>query len=445
MVLVSSILLIPAYSAHSAEIELPKIESTCKTERISALLVPPIAPELALPNLGLPRVEDFRQLESLIAAKQWEAAFTEFQNSSEWVQSDMLRPLLIALVQANEVQRASRFLIQQFPAQSEMRAKGVGAIAAELTKRNQFQSAIESLKTIPQNSEYLSDAVIPVVEILATTNQIAAIAQLMPLFSNDDARLSFWYSATRKVAFQPEQAKQFAAMIEDAELRSHLIARMANFWLRKEGEAVLNGWKIANAIEDCSPRLSFFLDAFDRLKTTNLNPSARSLNELEALLNARDAASSYRRLDQRVSVARLNIEQGRKAQGARLLKQVTDLLKQEESYYSRGLTLLDVAKQYQQLGDKKIAIQILDAAVISADASAKPQSKVVNGISMPMLLPPTEMRDELLREIAKQYRSLNQPQKASAIEKRIPKRLRLSPPEIYQIPAPIPSIRIQPR
>jgi hypothetical protein len=449
MFLVSSMLLLPAHSAHSTEIKISNIKSTCNLERVSILLPFPLEPELPSASLVFRGVEDMRQLEKLIATKQWDAALEEFRNASEGVKLDMLRPLMVALVKANEVQRASRFLIQQFPARSEIRVKGIGTIAAELTARNQFQSAIELLKTIPQTSEYFADATIPVIEILAKTNQMQAIAQVMALFPDDEARSSFLYRVTRRIGFLPEQVKQVAGITEDAGLRPTLIARMANFWLNQDGEAILNGWKIANEIEDCSVRLNFFVDAFDRLKTANLNLSdaqkARSLNQLEALLNARDAASSYKRLDQRVALARLNIEHGRKAQGIQLLQQVTELLKQEQSYYSRAATLVEVAKQYTLLGNKTVAVQLLDAAVIAADASAKPQNKIVDGLSLPMILPPKEMRDDLLRQIAKAYRSLNQSQKASAIEKRIPKRPLYVLPRIAPAPSlSIPSAPIQP-
>lgn len=442
MILVSSMLLIPAYSAHSAEIELPKIGSTCRPNRSLSLPIPAPPSELFLvPSLRGGAIYDRKTLETLIAARQWDQALVEFQDLPEWGQSEMLRPLLIALVKANEVQRASQFLVQQYPARSKMRAEGMGTIAAELTKRDRFESAIEVLKTVPQDSEYQQNAVIPVIEILTARNQIGKIADLIPLFPNEDARSSFWYATARRIAFQPEQAKQLAGLIENSDLRSSVIERMANFWLRRDGNAALNGWKIATEIEDCASRLTFFLNAFDRLKQSGLKPSnvARSLDELEALLNARDASSSYKRLDQRLTLARLNLEQGRKAQAEKLITQVTQAMKAEFPS-SRATLLVELAKQYRQLGKTTIALQMLDSAVITANEAMKPQTTRVNGMTVPMLIPPIEWKEELLRDIAKQYRSLNQPQKASAIERTIPKQPRYALPEIKPIPSvPLPA------
>jgi len=438
-----------ARSAHAAETKLPPIETRCQLNlETSSLISIDQSSRASLLYTEVESLEERRQLNQIqkrIAAKEWEQAWRELQRASDWTQEQAIRPLLVAMFQANQGQRASQLLTQQFPANSYIRAKGVGMIAAELTQRDQFSSAIELLKTLKNKNTYPTVVALPVVKVLASTNQVGKILEVVALFPDPEMRRIVWSNIARSILFQPDQAKQVAALIENPEWRQEAVVRMSNYWF-SEPNGFLNGWAISNDIEDCEKRASHLLRVV-RLGTQNLQDlnqlegvpgtnlsetqELQALDQLEAFLNAIAKTSNRQSpqnamVDTRLKLAELSIQNGRNVQGKRLLQQLMTTLEQDRRL-SSGWTLLQIAKQYQQLGDRSRAVQILDSAVLVADAEYK------SSLQLPLWTPQSavQLRDDTLGEIARTYRSLNQPQKATAIEKTLSTRSRPT------IPAPL--------
>ncbi|NJR50433.1 MAG: hypothetical protein HC780_13570 [Leptolyngbyaceae cyanobacterium CSU_1_3] len=435
---------------HSAEIDLPKIQASCNPG-LQALLPPmPFLKLSPTAYLVAPEhIAQIRKIMALIDAKQWDQALLEFQQGSTWVQDRTMQPLLTGMTQSNQTTRATQFVIARFPSQSQKRAQGIGAIAVELTYRNQFPDAIALVKSLPQNSDYLSKAIVPMVGALTSTNQTEKISAVMALFPDSNQQRSLWLDISNEVPVEPAQAKEIAGMIQqNFYLRSQVLTNMAGYWLLGTHRNLLKAWNIANEIEDCTMRTETFLEVVKGLKESGLNVSTeqagQAMDQLETLITTIDAYrgnSSYFRL----SLASLNIQHGRKAQGIKLLERVTQDLKQSDSAPFRAATLITLATQYQSIGDKLIAIRMLDAAVTETHAAYK-QDTTPSLNRLPTLVPPAASRDTTLERIAKMYRSLQQPQKAVAIERTLPKRPRFTIPDSNLIfpghrPVAIPSIK----
>lgn len=447
--ILTAIWFVPIRPAHSAETQLPRIRTNCTTN--SQRLLAPIPLRLP-PTVAIPQPEQVaqsRKIRALIEAKQWKQALQEFQKGSSWVQNETMRSLFAGLVQANETARASRFVIEQFPPQSKQRAQGLGVIAAELTNRNQLKDAIALLKNLPPSSEYLSDAVIPVVEALTATNQIQKIPQVMTLFPVTKEKWTVWTDVANAVLFEPAQAKEVAGIMEGEYLRSLTLKNIATKWLSENRRDGVKAWTIANEIEDCSIRIEVFLNAFEQLNASNLNVSntqkAQALDQMEALIAVlRDPNLNYQSdlISHQISLAGLNIRSGRKAEGLKLLERVQQGLKQFDSDIYRAETLIKLATQYQSIGDNRTAIQLLDTAVIAVRDAYNPKPRSNDQFSLPPLVPSPFWREEKLEKIAERYRSLNQIRKAEAIGRTLPQRAKITfPNQINRRYYPIPGIK----
>lgn len=435
--------------AYSAEIQLPMVRTSCTTDSHRLLAPMPLRLPPTAVYVRSEQVAQARKLKTLIAARQWEQALQEFQKGSSWVQDETARSLFVGLVRANETARASRFVIEQFPPQSRQRARGIGAIAAELTGRNQLNDAIALLKKLPQTSEYLSDAVIPVVDTLAATHQIQTIPQVMTLFPVTE-KWTIWTDVANAVLFEPAQAKAVAGMIEGEYLRSLTLKNMATKWLSENRREVVKAWTIANDIEDCSIRIEVLVNAFEQLNASNLNVSnsqkAKALDQIEALIAVlRDPNLNYQSdlINYQVSLAGLNIRSGRKAHGLKLLNNVQQGLKQFDSDTYRAETLIKLATQYQSIGDNRTAIQMLDNAAIAVRDAYNPKPRTSGQFILPPLVPTPYWREEKLYKIAERYRSLNQIRKAEAIERTLPQRAKITLPSHFKQRAN-PVRRVQP-
>lgn len=136
----------------------------------------------------------------------------------------------------------------------------------------------------------------------------------------------------------------------------------------------------------------------------------QALDQLTTLVSTiSDSRSSYPYNPSHffISLAQLNTQHGRKAQAIKLLEQVTQELKQSNSPTVRSRTLIQLASQYQLIGNSSRAIQMLDAAVNETHVAYKEQvSPSYRGL--PSIIPPAEVRNSQLEQIAKLYRSLNQ-------------------------------------
>jgi hypothetical protein len=422
----------------------------------------PLMPFLKLPTAYLVNPEHIaqtRKIMALIDAKQWDQALLEFQQGSTWVQDQTMQLLLTGLIRSNQTARASRFVIDQFPPQSQKRAQGMGMIARELTYRNQFPDAIALVSSLPQNSDYLSTAVVPLVGALTATNQTGKISEVMALFPKPDQQWSLWIDISTEVPVEPAQAKEIAATIQqNSYLRSQVLTNMATYWVPTSRRGLLKAWNIANQIEDCTMRTETFLEVVRGLKeASDLNVSkaqtGQAMDRLETLITTiDDPRLKYRGNPShfRLLLASLNIQHGRKAEGIKLLEQVTQDLKQSDSAAFRAATLIKLATQYQSIENKLVAVRMLDAAVTETHAAYK-QDTTPSPHRLPPLRSPAAWRDSTLEQIAERYRSLQQPQKAAAIERTLPKRPRFTIPDTKLIfpgqrSVEIPSIKpISPR
>lgn len=422
-------------SAYSAEVQPPKIQTSCKPVSRSSTL--PVLP-LQFPSAyrSTPeQVAQAKKIQLLIQAKRWDPALQEFQKGSTWVQDETIRPLLTALVQANETVRASRFVLEQFSPQSRNRAKGIGAIASELTKRNQFSAAIALLKNLPKGSNYLSDAIIPIVGALTATNQINRIPEVMSPFPVENEKWSVWTGVAREVSFEPAQARAVAGMVKDGYLRSMMRSNMAERWVKNRN--LLNAWTIANEIEDCGYRADTFLSILQELKTSDLKLSdtqtAQALDQLEALIAAfPDPENTFPNpTNLQLSLSKLNIQNGRKPQGIKLLERVAQDLKPSDSDLFRTVTLIEIASQYQSIGNRVIAVQMLDSAVTAIRAAY--QSETTEPGQLPYK-PSDSWGEEQLTKIAQMYRSLNQIRKAEEIEQTLLQGAKITIPNSLILP-----------
>jgi len=378
-------------------------------------------------QVGREQVAQSKRIQALIETKQWDQALQEFQQGSEWVQDQTIRPLFVALVQSNQTTYAVQFVIEKFPPQSKYRAQGIGEIAAELTTRNQFPDAIALLKQVPQNSDYLSDAIVPIVGALTAMNQIKNIPQVMSLFPVSNEQWTVWTTIGKQVPFEPAQAKEVAGMIEGEYLRSLTLKNMTNYWLPASRRNVLKAWNIANEIEDCSTRVEVLLETFAAMKASSITVSstqqAQALDQLEILITKlQNPNLNYQSdsIDFQLSLASLNIQSGRKAQGMKLIGQVQQALKQFDSPIYRAETLLKLATQHQSIGNNRIAVQMLDAAVTETHTANKPKPWLGDIRETPALVPDRSWTESMLKKIVERYRSLNQHQKADAIERTLP-------------------------
>lgn len=423
-------------SAYSAEIEPPKIQTNCRAVSSSAIPVLPLRFPPTAYSVKPEHIAQVRKIQTLIQAKQWNQALQEFQKGSTWVQDETIRPLLSAMVQANETARASRFVLAQFSPQSQNRAKGIGTIASELIKRNQVAAAIALLNNLPKTSNYLSDAIVPIVGALTATNQLNRIPEVMALFPVENEKWSVWTDVAREVSFEPAQARAVAGMIKDAYLRSMVRSNMAERWVKNRN--VLNAWTIANDIEDCGYRADTVLSVLQELKTSDLklsNPQiAQALDQLEALIaaipNPENAFPNP--INLRLSLSKLNIQNGRKPQATKLLQRIAQDLKPSDSNTFRAVTLIEIASQYQAIGNGGVAVQMLDSAVTALRAAYQPRTPTPG--HLPWIKPSDSWGKEQLTKIAKMYRSLNEIQKAEAIERSLPQRAKITIPERSILP-----------
>jgi tetratricopeptide (TPR) repeat protein len=432
-------------SAYSAEIEPPRIQTNCKAVSSSAIPVLPLRFPPTAYSVKPEHVAQVRKIQLLIQAKRWDQARQEFQNGSTWVQDETIRPLLTAMVQANETARASRFVLEQFLPQSQNRAEGIGAIASELIKRNQVSDAIALLKNLPKTSNYLSDAIIPIVGALTATNQINRILEVMVLFPVENEKWSVWTDVAREVSFEPAQARQVAGMIKDAYLRSMVRSNMAERWVKNRN--LLNAWIIANDIENCGYRAETFLSILPEPKNSDLklsNPqTAQALDQLEALIAAIPNPENTfpNPINLRLSLSKLNIQNGRKPQATRLLQRIAKDLKPSDSNTFRAVTLIEIASQYQAMGNGEGAVQMLDSAVTAIRAAYQPQTPKPG--HLPWIAPSDRWGEGQLTKIAKMYRSLNQIQKAETIERSLPQPPKVTIPDRLSLPRMPPSVPIQ--
>jgi tetratricopeptide (TPR) repeat protein len=432
-------------SAYSAEIEPPKIQTNCKAVSSSAIPVLPLRFSPTAYSVKPEHVAQVRKIQVLIQAKRWEQALQEFQKGSTWVQDETIRPLLSAMVQTNETARASRFVLEQFLPQSQNRARGIGVIASELIKRNQVSDAIALLKNLPKTSNYLSDAIIPIVGVLTATNQINRIPEVMSLFPVENKKWSVWTDVAREVSFEPAQARQVAGMIKDAYLRSMVRSNMAERWVKNRN--VLNAWIIANDIENCGYRAETFLSILPELKNSDLKLSntqtAQALDQLEALIAAIPNPESTfpNPINLRLVLSKLNIQNERKSQANRLLQGIAQDINPSDPATFRAITLIEIANQYQAMGNRVAVVQMLDSAVTAIRAAYQPQTPKPG--HLPWIAPPDRWGEEQLTKIAKMYRSLNQIQKAEAIERSLPQRPKFTIPDSLPLPRNPPSVPIQ--
>jgi hypothetical protein len=439
MILMSPFLLMTAHPAQSAEIELPAIQPTCKN--ISPVrLLPSTRMSPPQISVGFPSTELSSRREevlALLSTKQWDQAWLKLQNQPSYISDEILADVLESMFQANEVQLAANYLIRTFPPQSNLRAEGIGTIAAEWTKRNQLPEALTLLKTLPQQSNNLPSAVEPVVRVLTLSNQIEKIPQVMGLFPEQQVRL--WSEVSYDVPFEPEQTKQLASTIGDLSLRSFVLEQIASRWLSafspppnsKIRQDILKGWKIANEIDACPRRISLLSQAFDLLNRSSLKVAKaqkiKSLNELEALVRAAELGK-VDRANFQVRLAALNVQIGQKAQGVRLLEQVAESVKADKDPYFRISGRIAIASQYQKLGNASTALRLLDLAFKEVNQFAPKERLWERGIN--------------LWEMARLYRLFKQPQKATAIERRLPKFPKLAKPvppvrfEVKPLPRP---------
>jgi hypothetical protein len=438
LIVLATILLVPSdiRLAQSAEINLPKIQANCKIDAQRLLpskpLSLPLSAVLAEPERA---AQSTKKIAALIKAKQVDQAFLEFQRESSWVQDQTIGPLLVALVQSNGTADASQFVMAKFPPQSKQRAQGIGTIARELIKRNQFADAIALLKNLPQTSEYLSVALTPLVEALTSTHQIKKIPQVMSLFPVSNEQWTVWADIGNQIPFEPQQAQEVAGMIEGTYLRSLTLKNMATYWLSANRRNFPNAWHIANEIEDCSTRTEAFLEIFEGLMVSKLAVShtqrAQALDQLEALVSRLDDPKlKYHDnpIPFRLSLATLNVENGREPQMIKLLERVTQDLKKSDYAAFRAATLIKLATQYESIGNVPAAVQMLDSAVAESHAAYKQEtSPSYNGLPS---LSPAQSRDDRLAKIAEMYRSLHQIQKARAIEQTLSSPSRVTLPEL---------------
>jgi len=433
-------------SAVAAEVEPPKIQTTCKAVSSSAIPVLPLRFSPTAYRVTPEQVAQAKKIWLLIQVKRWEPAFQEFRTGSTWVQGETIRPLLTAMVQANETARASQFILEQFSPQSQNRAKGIGTIAAELTKRNQFAAAIALLRNLPPKSDYLSDAISPIVGALTAMNQINRIPAVMSLFPIENERWSVWTDVAREVPFEPTQARTVAAMVQDPYLRSMVQANMAEHWVKNQNG--FNAWAIANDIEDCGHRADMFLSILQALKTEDLKLSnaqiAQALNQLEALIAAIPNPESTfpNPINLRLSLSKLNIQNGRKSQGIRLLEGANQMLQPSDSNTFRAVTLIEIASQYQTTGNGEIAVQLLDSAVAAIRGAY--QRQTLEPGQLPSVEPSDSWGEAQLTVVANMYRSLNQIRKAEAIEQTLPQRAKITIPDRSTVPSSRRSIPVPP-
>lgn len=431
--------------AYAAEVELPKIATSCKLVSSAALPVLPLRFPPSAVRVMPEQVAQVKKIQGLIQSKRWEPALQEFQQGSAWVQDETLRSLLAAMVQAKEGMSATQFVLEQFSPLSQNRAEGIGTIAAELIRQNQLAAAIDRLKHLPQQSNYLSDAIIPMVEALTAMNQIDQIAGVMALFPIANEKWSVWTDVAREVAFEPAQARVVAGMVKDAYLRSMVRSHMANRWVKNRNGR--NAWAIANDIEDCGQRADTFLAILQALKTADLplsnRQTAQALEQLEALIAAIPNPENTfpNPIHLRLALSRLNIQNRRNAQGVRLLERIAQDLQPSDPATFRAVTLFEIASQYQAMSNRRVAVQMLDAAVAAIRAAYRVQPSAPG--QLPWVTPSDQWGEAQLTEVARMYRSLNQIQKAAAIEETLPQRAKITiPPRLvlpsYQRSAPAP-------
>ncbi|KAM3096474.1 hypothetical protein ACKFKG_10730 [Phormidesmis sp. 146-35] len=440
-------------------IELPKIQTDCKTESQSRkpILLYGFGNDVGSsgrnPNDFEQEQQTKQRIWKLIYSKQWDEARVEIQKQPKRFRLEMFPQLLSALVSADESDRASRLVIAQFPRQTYERAQGVGTIAKALISQDQLPKAIAVLKTVPQDSGYLSSATTPAAIALVETGQLEKLREVAALFPSQNAQAKIWLAIGEQISFEPPLAKQIATMIEDRKLRSQTLQKIAMKWLYASGKDALKGWIVANEIEDCMIRSKYFLEIADLIANSPSNDHSQekgeTLNQVETLLNAIDEAKlgDRRALAQlRLSLAQFNFRAGRTAQATKLLQQVTQDQKRFQFYADRAEVLLEVAQQYQKFQKVPSAVQALDLAVVAIQTAFDKKENSVEGLPSSNTLPIVEWRDRTLREIAMKYRSLKQPQKAAAIDQMFPKnRIRLplmQVPRNFKVPpATVPASR----
>ncbi|KAM3114268.1 hypothetical protein [Phormidesmis sp. 146-33] len=455
MILLTSALVAPSCPAIAAKIELPKIQTDCKTD---AQARRPIFAEYfgnSSNKSGSGGRVDFEQenqknqikdrISKLIYAKQWDEALAEIQKQSEPIQSELFSRLSYELAESGEINRASRLVITQFPRRSRERARGIGAIAARLLKSNRKPEAIALLKTVPQDSEYLDEATTPVAIAFAIIGQLEGFREIARLFPNSDAQSQIWLGIG-ELQLELEMSKRFVALIDDPKVRSRTQEKMANRWMSASGKDAVNGWILANEIEDCMIRSRFFVEVADRItrgaSNDHIQEKGAILDQVEGLLNAinEDKLGDRKALAEfRLSLVQYNIRVGRKSQATKLLERMTEDQKQFQFYADRAEILLEIANQYRTLKKDSSAIRSLDLAVVAAQTVVKNREESVQKLSNGSSAI-ARWHWQTLDQIAEKYRSLKQPQKATAIDRILNKpALKKRPLPLFTIPASVPS------
>lgn len=208
---------------------------------------------------------------------------------------------------------------------------------------------------------------IPVVETLIAKNQIGKVAEVMAVFPAPETQWFLWQEIGNAIAFEPAQAVTKLIQHPSASnLRSQVFRNMAEYWLSEKRRNPLKALNIASQIEDCLIRTTMLVNAMNKADSTLSKAQAvQTLDQIEQLIaRLYQSKSDYQdAVNLKLSLAKLNLLQGRKEQGVKLLEQVTQDLKQTEFAAFRAEKLIEIAMRYQSIENESTAVWLLDAAV----------------------------------------------------------------------------------
>lgn len=281
----------------AAETELSVIQTRCKTyfQARQPIFVNDPGGLGNGPGLEIPFNTQERQaiheISGLIDAKKWDESLDRIQKQSQRIRLEMFPQLLRGLIRADELNRATQLVITLFSPQSYERSQGIGMIASELIMRNQLSDAIALLKTISQTPFNITEATNPVLLALIATKQPEKFQSIAKLFPK--AQTSIWLGVGG-LPIEPQVFRQLTGMIDDSKLRSYAQEKTALYWFSRDGKERINGWIIANQIDDCMIRaralLRFAERITDSLSSESMQEKSKTLDHISELLNVVDEA-----------------------------------------------------------------------------------------------------------------------------------------------------------
>lgn len=453
LVWLSTVLLMSfvAHPAIATKLELPKIQTDCKTYtqvREKIYLPSPFpgaAPVLYPSPSEATRTQD--TIENLLRQKRWNEAKLEIEKLSYPQFRDEMRLKFIKLVsEAQEIDHALKLVMELFPRkQSPEQAQGIGIISSVLILDGQLDQALEVLKSSSHDASSAAIAVLPVIRVIlnqertqqlflpsANPDQLEKIRTVIALFPGSTYQEKVWDSIGKNIALEPRIANKIAELIQDQALRSRTLDRFTEQWIdhnlsdRFGGLGTLGqNWQAANRIQDCVIRSRAFLDIANFLvllpdfsvPSYQLDQSekAQMLDQLEALINAIDEEQiGDRRISAlfRLKLVQINATEKRETQSMRLLERVTRDQRRFQYSVDRVDFLLAIAGYYRFLGKTTAAVRTLEMALSTIQSAyfKKDQSFEDNN-SFDI----EKWREEKLFDILYQYESLRLPDRAAKI------------------------------